>query len=233
MLGGVIVLVPLAARRWRGWVRSDYLAAALFGCITVAMNLTFYVAIDHLPLGSGVAIEFIGPISVAAIATRASRNAAAVALATAGVVLLSGTEISDNTTGLIFIFIAAALWAGYIVLGGRMARRAHGLSGLAFGMVIGLVLSAPFGLLDIGPALRSPSVLLTGLAVGLLSSAIPYGIDQTVLRRISVRRFALLQALLPVVATVIGFIALDQRPSALEIVGIALVVSGVAAQDRS
>jgi inner membrane transporter RhtA len=149
------------------------------------------------------------------------------------VVLLSGTEISDNTTGLIFIFIAAALWAGYIVLGGRMARRAHGLSGLAFGMAVGLVLSAPIGLLDIGPALRSPSVLLTGLAVGLLSSAIPYGIDQTVLRRISVRRFALLQALLPVVATVIGFIALDQRPSALEIVGIALVVSGVAAQDRS
>jgi inner membrane transporter RhtA len=214
-------------------MRSDYLVAALFGCITVAMNLTFYVAIDHLPLGSGVAIEFIGPISVAAVATRTRRNAGAVVLATAGVVLLSGTEVGSSAVGLVFILVAAVLWAGYIVLGGRIARRAHGLGGLSFGLLVGLILSSPVGLVDVGKVVRSPAVLFGGLLVGLLSSAIPYGIDQTVLRTISVRRFAVLQALLPVVATLIGYVALGQHPSALEAVGIFLVVGGVAAQDRS
>ena len=233
VLGAVIVLAPLSARRWRGWPARDYGVAALFGCITVGMNLTFYVAIDHLPLGSGVAIEFIGPITVAAIATRTRRNAGAVVLAASGVLLLSGTEIGDDAIGLVFIFLAAALWAGYIVLGARLARRVRGTSALALGLAVGLVLSSPFGLVHADELFGSPHVLLLGLAVGVLSSAIPYGIDQTVLRSISVRRFAVLQALLPVVATIIGFIALDQRPSLIEYCGIVLVVAGVAAQDRS
>lgn len=233
VLGAVIVLVPVSARRWRGWPARNYGVAALFGCITVGMNLTFYVAIDHLPLGSGVAIEFIGPITVAAIATRTPRNAGALVLATSGVLLLSGTEIGDDAFGLLFIFLAAALWAGYIVLGARLARRIQGTSALALGLAVGLVLSSPIGFTNANRLFGSPHVLLLGLAVGVLSSAIPYGIDQTVLRNISVRRFAVLQALLPVVATAIGFVALDQRPSLIEYFGILLVVSGVAAQDRS
>ena len=180
-----------------------------------------------------MAIEFIGPIAVAAATTRTGRNALALALATCGVLLLSGTEIGDDAVGLLFIFIAAALWAGYIVLGARMARRVHGTSALALGLAVGLVLSSPVGIAHADDLFANPRVLLLGLSVGVLSSAVPYGIDQTVLRRISVRRFAVLQALLPVVATVIGFVALDQRPSAVEYVGILLVVAGVASQDRS
>lgn len=229
----MVVLTPFTFRRWKGWTRRDYWLTALFGTFTAGMNLCFYVAIDHLPLGNGVAIEFIGPISVAALATRTRRNAGALLLAVAGVALLSGTELGDNRIGLLFIFLAAALWAGYIVMGSHVARQDRGLSGLSFGLLAGMVATAPWGGLDAGAVLRRPSILAAALFVGVLSSAIPYGIDQHVLRRISTRRFAVLQALLPVVATVMGFVALDQHPSRTAAAGIALVVIGVAVQDRS
>jgi inner membrane transporter RhtA len=233
VLGAVILLVPFTARGWRGWSRADFAWAALFGTITAAMNMTFYVAIHHLALGNGVAIEFIGPISVAVLATRTRRNAAALVLAVAGVALLSGTEIGHDRIGLLFIFIAATLWAGYIVLGSRIARRASGFAGLSFGLLAGLIVTSPIGLLDARRVVTHGWVLAGALFVGLLSSALPYGIDQTVLRRISTRRFAVLQALLPVVATVMGFVALGQRPDVADLVGVALVVAAVATQDRS
>lgn len=227
------MLAPFTLRRWRGWTRRDYVTTALFGAFTAAMNMCFYVAIDHLPLGNGVAIEFIGPISVAAWATRTKRNGLALALAVGGVALLSGTELGDDRIGLLFIFLSAALWAGYIVMGSHVARQDRGLAGLSLGLVFGLVLTSPWGVLDAGTVLGDRGLLLAALFVGVLSSALPYSIDQYVLRRITTRRFAVLQALLPVVATLMGFVALDQRPSAIALVGIALVVVGVAVQDQS
>jgi inner membrane transporter RhtA len=227
----VLVLAPFTFRRWGGWSRRDYRNVAVFGAITAGMNMSFYVAIDHLPLGNGVAIEFIGPITVAALRTRSRRNALSLALATSGVIALSGTAIGDDAFGLIFIFLAAALWAGYIVYGAHVARQDRGVAGLSLGLVFGFVLTAPIGALDAGAVLGDSRVLVTALFVGVVSSAIPYTIDQHVLRRITVRRFAVLQALLPVVATVMAAIALDQRPSAVAAVGIALVVTAVAVQD--
>ncbi len=233
VIGAVLVLAPFTFRRWRGWSRRDYLVTAVFGAMTAGMNISFYIAIDHLPLGNSVAIEFIGPISIAAIRTRNRRNAMALGLATLGVVLLSGTELGDDPFGLLFIFIAAALWAGYIVFGSRVARQDRGLAGLSLGLLAGVLLTSPLGLPDAGSVLDNSNVVLATLLIGLLSTAIPYAIDQGVLRRITVRRFALLQALLPVTATVMGAIALDQRPTAIAIAGIGLVVIGVAAQDQS
>jgi len=233
VIGAVLVLAPLTARGWRGWSRADYASAALFGSMTAGMNISFYIALDHLPLGNSVAIEFIGPISVAALRTRNRRNAMALGLAIAGVIVLSGTEVGDDAVGLVFIFLAAALWAGYIVFGSKVARQDRGLSGLSLGLLFGVLATAPIGLVDASSVVSDGSVLATALFVGVLSSAIPYSLDQIVLRRVSVRRFALLQALLPVVATLMGAIVLDQRPSAIALVGIALVVTAVIVQEKN
>lgn len=207
-------------------------AAALFGVATSFMNLTFYLAINRLDLGKGVAIEFIGPITVAALTTRTKRNAAALALAAVGVVVLSGIEIDNEPLGLLFIFLAALCWAAYIVVGARVAQYNRGVAGLGVGLAIGAVTLTPFGVWQSGPAWSTPSLIGLCLLIGLFSNAVAYGIDQYTFRRIPVRRFSVLLALLPVTATVFGFLFLDQTPSTMDLLGIALVLAGVVIQQR-
>lgn len=233
VIGASIALLIVAGPRLRQhWTRQDLIAMAVFGIATAAMNLFFYIAIDRLPLGKGVAIEFIGPIAVAAVRTRTRRNALALVSAAIGVAVLSGIEIGDEPLGLLFIFLASAMWATYIVIGSKVAQQDRGVAGLGLGLVIGAVVIAPFGAPGSGPAWDSPRILALCVLVGLLSSAIGYGIDQSVLRRVPVRRFSIMLALLPVTATVVGFIALDQTPSVIDLVGMALVLAGVIVQDR-
>jgi len=207
-------------------------AAALFGVATTFMNLTFYLAINRLDLGKGVAIEFIGPITVAALTTRTKRNAAALALAAVGVVVLSGIEIDNEPLGLLFIFLAALCWSFYIVIGARVAQYNRGVAGLGVGLAIGAVVITPLGIPQSGPAWSNPSLIAMCFLIGLFSNAVAYGIDQYTLRRIPVRRFSVLLALLPVTATVFGFLFLDQTPSLADLIGIALVLGGVVIQQR-
>lgn len=233
VIGAAIALLLVSHRSWRrGFTRAELLAAAVFGIATALMNLLFYLAIDRLPLGKGVAIEFIGPICVAAARTRTRRNAAALLLAAAGVAVLSGLELASEPLGLAFIFGASAMWAVYIVVGSRVARLDRGVAGLGVGLALGAVVIAPIGAAGGGPVWGSPGLLGACLLVGVFSNAIGYGIDQHVLRRIPVRRFSVLLALLPVTATVIAFIALGQVPGGLDLFGIALVLAAVILQDR-
>ena len=239
-----LVLLALSWRQWmpvftgyehtsvRRWTRADLRAVTVFGVAIAVMNLCFFLAIDRLDLGKGAAIEFIGPIAVAAAQTRTRRNAAAVSLAVVGVALLSGLEISGNPLGLLFIFLASAMWAVYIVMGARVARQGRGLAGLGVGLVAGAIAIAPFGASGMSTVVGSPRLLAMCCVVGLFTSVIGYGLEQNVLRRIPTERFALLLALLPVSATFIAFVALDERPSPLDLVGIALVVGGVVLQQR-
>jgi inner membrane transporter RhtA len=196
------------------------------------MNTFFYIAIDRLPLGKGVAIEFIGPIAVAAARTRTRRNAAALALAAVGVAVLSGIELGNEPLGLLFIFLASAMWAAYIVVGSRVAQQDRGVAALAVGLLIGSIAIAPIGAPGSGPVWMSPSLVLACVAVGILSNAVGYGIDQSILRRIPVRRFSVLLALLPVTAMAVGFVALDQTPTVVDLAGMAFVLTGVAIQER-
>ena len=232
LIGAAIAVLAVAGGGWRSWTRRQLGAAAVFGLATAGMNTCFYLAIDRTDLGKSVAIEFIGPIVVAAAMTRTRRNAFALALAGTGVAVLGGIEIDGNTVGLLFILGASALWAAYIVVGARVALGGQGLTGLGVGLAIGALALTPIGAPWSGPVWLSPRLLAACLLVGVCSNAIAYGIDQHVLRRIPIRRFSLLLALLPVTATVVGFVALDQRPSALEIGGIALVLGGVLSQER-
>jgi inner membrane transporter RhtA len=225
---GAALVLLVAARPWRRtWTRHALVAVAGFGVATAAMNLSFYEAIDRLPLGTAVAIEFAGPITVAAIATRSTRQALALVLTAAGVALLSGIEASDNAAGVVFALLAATCWAVYIVLGSRVSRRQRGVDGLAVGLAIGAVAIAPLGAHGSGVVFASPRLLALCLAVGVLSNAIPYGFDQVVLRRVSRGTFALLLALLPTTATIVGALVLRQIPNALECVGIGLVVAAL------
>ncbi len=230
---GAAIAVVVASRAWRErWTRSELLAAGLFGVVTALMNTFFYLGIARVDLGIAVTIEFIGPITVAAVATRSKRNALALLFAIAGVLVLGGTEIDGNAVGLLFIFLASVMWAGYIVIGSRVARLDRGVSGLGVGLAIGALAVTPIGAPGSLDVWLSPRLLALCLLVGVFSNAIGYGIDQFTMRRIPVRRFSLLLALLPVTAVLIGWIVLDQQPSGVEFFGIALVVVGVIVQER-
>lgn len=232
LIGAALALLAVARGVLHGWTRPQLVAAAIFGVATALMNTFFYLAIDRIDLGKGVAIEFLGPIAVAAVMTRTSRNAAALLLTVAGVATLGGVEVGDNALGVVFILAASAMWATYIVVGSRIAQIGRGLAPLAVGLSIGALALTPIGAPWSGPVWASPTLLVLCLLTGVFSNAIGYGIDQFVLRRIPIRRFSLLLALLPVTALVVGWIALDQRPSVVDLVGIALVLVGVGLQER-
>ena len=233
VIGASVALMLVSASNLRHrFTKAEWIALAVFGIATSLMNTFFYLAIERIPLGKSVTIEFIGPILVAAFRTRTRRNAVALAVAVVGVAVLSGVEISGEPLGIMFTLLASAMWATYIVVGSRVAQQSHGVAGLGVGLAIGALAIAPIGAPGSGEVWTSPRLLVLCLLVGLLSSAIGYGIDQAVLRRIPIRRFSVLLALLPVTAAVVGFIALDQRPTLVDLVGMALVLTGVVIQER-
>ena len=225
------VVLVLWSRPWRTrWGRRDVVAVALFGTVLAAMNVSFYVAIDHLPLGTAVAIEFLGPVAVAAVTGRGWRERVGIALAAAGVALLAGLTLQGGggpgvVVGLTAIGVSAVCWAGYIVLGRRVAVRGSGVGSLSLAMVAGALVFAPALARDAAPVLGDWRLALAVVGVGVLSSAVPYAIDQVVLRRVGAATFAVLLAMLPATAAVVGAVALRQWPHGLEVVGL-LAVSG-------
>lgn len=233
VLSASLILMAVSWRHLRiRWTRHDLWWVTVFGTFTALMNLLFYLGIDRLPLGKGVTIEFIGPIAVAALRTKTARNTYALIMAGGGVILLGGVELGREPLGLAFILGASVMWAGYIVAGSRVANADKGVSGLGLGLLIGGLLITPFGAVDAATAFSSIKILGGCVLVGLLSNAIGYGIDQSTLRRIPIRRFSVLLALLPVCAAVFGFLFLNQTPTFIDLCGMALVLTGVATQER-
>jgi inner membrane transporter RhtA len=215
-------------RPWQTrWSARRLWLTGAFGVALALMNLTFYLAIDRLPLGTAVAIEFVGPIAVAARGSRTRRDAAALVLARAAAHPWRRRGRSARALA------SGAFWAVYIVLGHRVAAD-PGLrprDGLALAMAIGALALAPALVTSAVPALVDPLLLAACLAVGVASSVVPYGLEQIAMRRLARARFALLLALLPATATVVGALVLGQVPGRLESAGIALVV--IAASLRS
>ena len=229
------VILTIWRRPWRlaAAGRIDRPTARLivaWGCLLAAMNATFYLAIDRVPLGTVAAIEFLPVILLAAAAVRSLRNVVALMLAVAGVYLLTDVHLTDEPLGLAFAAINAVLFAGYIVLGHRVARNSamSGIDGLTLAMVVAALTSTPIGLADAAPAFAALTLLAAGVGVGLCSSVIPYVFDQLAMARLARGTYALLVALLPATATVIGVIVLAQIPGLPEVTGVALVVTGVA-----
>ncbi len=186
--------------------------------------------ISRLPLGTVAAIEFLPVIALAALGARFARNALALALAVTGVYLLTDVRLASALVGLVFAFANAALFSLYVVLADKVAKRPqlNGVDGLAFATLIAAAAVTPIGAWQAARAFTDPTALLVGVGVGLSSSVIPYGLDQLTLTRLPRATYAAMAALLPAFATIIGVIVLTQIPSAIEIVGITLVIAGVA-----
>jgi inner membrane transporter RhtA len=218
-------LVLCAWRRpWR-LLRERTLLA--LGSVLAVMNCCFYLAIDRLALGTVAAIEFLPVIALAALGARTRRNVAALALAVAGVYVLTGVKLAGEPLGFAFAFANAGLFALYIVLGHRVAEDT-GIDGLAASMLAALVVVTPLAGWNAVPALDDPIAIAAGVGVGVASSVIPYVCDQLAMARLPRSTYALLVSLLPATATVIGIVVLSQIPSPVEVLGVALVVGGVA-----
>ncbi len=228
VLGAALLLIGFRRSWQRSWSKQNLIWAGTFGTSLALMNLFIYLAMDRLPLGNAVAIEFLGPIAVAAIGTKSIRSAAALLLAASGVFVLAGVQGDGTLLGVLFALMAGSMWAAYIVLGHRVAQNGLAIDGLGVGMLIGALVISPMGLVEMGVAFSNLRILGLALVAGLLSNVVPYAIDQFVMKEITRSRFAFLQALLPVTATAVGFLSLGQSPSWAECLGIGSVILAIA-----
>jgi inner membrane transporter RhtA len=232
---GAVVLVALARRSLppvRAWISRD---VVLFALALAGATLCFYAAIDRLPLGIAVTFEFLGPLGIAVFGSRRRRDLIWVALAATGIVLLSdgGGESGLDALGVALAVIAAGFWALYILQSARVGEAHPGLGGLAAAAVVSTVMVAPFGIAQGGGDLLVLSVVVVGIGVGLLSSAIPYALELEALRRLPNAVFGVLMSLEPAAAALIGFLALSQSLALVEVVAIGLVVAASAGALRS
>lgn len=226
-IAAVLLLVIVRPRPVR-WNRTQWIAAALFGLSLAGMNGFFYAAIDLIPLGPAVAIEFLGPLVLAAVLTRRLGDAAWVALALLGIVLLGidglvGSEPLDPL-GLLFILIAAAFWAMYIRMSARVGTLIPGSGGLAVGLAVAAVLLIPVGVPAAVTVAGDMQLLLLAAITAVLSSVIPYSFELAALRRLPQRVFGVLLSLEPAFATLAGWLILGQNATPLRMLAIALVI---------
>jgi inner membrane transporter RhtA len=247
VLGVAWLRIASAALVFAAWRRPWRLAAHLdrdqlkvligLGVVLAGMNTCFYLAIDRLPLSTVGSIEFLGTVILAAIGTRTRRNIAALALTTAGVAAVTAIRLAGHPLGFILAFGNCVLFMLYVILGHRIASRRRlgdgggqpgGIDLLAAAMLVAAVAVTPIGLPAALAAFSHPDLVLAGVGVGVCSSVIPYVTDQLAMARMARATFALMLALLPVSATIIGAIVLRQFPTLADIAGIALVTTGVA-----
>jgi inner membrane transporter RhtA len=232
------LIFALWRRPWRVLAAGDHdvrLLLLAWGSVLALMNCCFYLAIGRLPLATVAAIEFLPVIALAAAGARTRGNLVALALAVAGVYLVTGVQLSLEPSGVAFALANAVLFALYIVLADRVAKRlaspaspVNGIDGLAASMLIAAVVVTPLAGSAALPALVDPIALAAGIGVGLSSSVIPYVTDQLALARLTRATYALMVSLLPAIATVIGVAVLAQIPSGGEAAGVCLVIAGVA-----
>ena len=227
VLFAAVVLWALWRPRPRAHRAAELRLAALFGLSLAFMNLSFYEAIDRIHLGVAVTLEFVGPLGVALAGSRSRLDVLWALLAAAGVALLGGVSAA-NVTGVLLALLAGAFWAAYILLNARVGRAFSGGDGLAIAMAIATLPLIPFGIADAGGQLLHPAYLAVAFAVAMLSSVVPYSLELEALRRIRPQPFGVLMSLEPAMAALAGLLVIGQSLSALDVVGIALVVTASA-----
>jgi inner membrane transporter RhtA len=232
-LFAAIALLALWRPALRRWARCDLVVAAAFGVALAGMNLSFYAAIDRIPLGVAVTLEFSGPLAVAVLGSRRGRDFLWALLAGAGVVLLGDPSASGvDGLGVALALVAGLFWAGYILLSHRAGQAFPGGTGLALAMSFAAVALAPVGIAGAGQKLLEPMALAVGAGVALLSSALPYSLELEALRRLPTRVFGVLMSLEPAVAATAGFVLLGEDLAAREVAAIVLVVTTSAGAAR-
>ncbi|ARV57863.1 EamA family transporter [Nostocales cyanobacterium HT-58-2] len=205
-------------------IGSNYRILSLFGLSLALMNLSFYMAVERIPLGIAVTLEFIGPLGVAIVNSRQLLDLLWVVLAAIGIILLAPVgELTLDLVGVTLALLAGSLWAAYIILSAKVGRVFPGGRGLALAMAIAAIILFPIGMFAGGSALFKPNVLLMGFGVAMLSSAVPYSLELEALRSLPVQVFGVLLSLEPVAAALMGFIVLGETLQLRAIVAILLV----------
>jgi inner membrane transporter RhtA len=231
-----LVLLLLWRPSVRGHARSDYLVAILFGLTLAAMNFAFYQALDRIPLGVAVTLEFVGPLGVAVTGSRRVLDLLWVVLAAAGIVLLAPLDVLGGTdldpVGVALALLAGFFWASYILLSARTGSIFPGGTGLVIALCIGTVALVPVGIVGGGAALLDPKLLLTGFAVAMLSSAVPYSLELEALRKLPARVFGVLMSLEPAVAALVGFVILGERLGLRALAAVLLVTVAAVGASR-
>lgn len=224
---GAMILAAVVRPRIRGWSHRAWRGVVLLGLGLGGMNLFIYLAIDQIPLGVAVTIELMGPLAVAALGSRRVADAAWVVLALTGIVLLGLDDVGGiGLVGAGFAAAAAVCWALYIVASSKLGTRVPGVDGLVAAMVVAALVVAPVGAFQAVPAVAAdPSLPAVFAGVAVLTSAIPYALEFTALRRMSTRVFGVLSSMGPAVAALAGFVVLRQSIDALQLLAITLVVT--------
>lgn len=232
-------MMVLALRAWRARLTLATLRPVLlYGVALGCMNLCFYEALARIPLGIAVALEFTGPLALAAFGSRRWLDGLWVLLAAAGLLLLTptagvltGGAARLDPLGMALALGAGVFWAAYIITG-RRAGAEHGARAAALGGIVAALSVAPFGLAQATPALAHPWVLATALGVALLSTALPYTLEMIVMRRMPAQVFGILMSLEPAIGALSGWLFLRQALSPAQLAAIAAVMAasaGVAA----
>lgn len=223
-----VALLAVARPRLRELTWRAARPTLLLGLVLVSMNLAIYGAIERIGLGLAVTLEFLGPLALALAGSRRRVDLLCATMAGFGVVLLTGTVPGIDPLGVLFALVAAASWAAYIVLSRRAGRTLPGVQGTALASLLAAVVTSPLlviALAGLTPG-QLPHVLVVGLAIGILSSAIPYSIDLLVLRRLRQQLFSVLQSVQPAAAALAGLLVLGQALRTWQIVGLALISVG-------
>ena len=229
---GFSALILLAI--FRPWRRSlDKRAAGaitLYGLALGSMNMLFYLALARIPLGVAVAIEFIGPLTVALVGSRRPLDFVWIGLAVLGLALLLPVEGGSalDPIGIALALGAGVCWGLYIVFGHRVSRGGEGTQAVALGMSMAALVAAPFGIADAGWSLAAPSVLLAGLGVAILSSALPYTLEMIALRSMRREVFGVTMSLEPAIAALAALIVLREALSDWQWLAIACVIAASA-----
>ena len=254
-IASAAALFALWRRPWRLVARMDRSGRWVLvqlGAVLAAMNSLFYLAVDRLPLSTVGAIEFLGTVLLAALGVRTRRNVAALVLTAFGVATITDIRITGQPLGFAFAFGNCALFLLYVILGHRIANTTStnttststgsptsnrgmmsGIDQLGASMLVTAVMVTPVGLGGALPVFSRPVLLLAGVTVGVCSSVIPYVTDQLAMARLPRATFALMLALLPMFGTVIGAVVLRQLPTSQDLLGIALVIAGIAMHQHS
>lgn len=233
LVTSALVFLVVARPALRGHTRDDWLVVLGFGASLGLMNWSIYQSFARIPLGIAVTIEFVGPLTLALVSSRRGRDLAWVALAALGVAAL-GLERADlDPVGVAYALLAGAAWASYILLSARTGRRWTGISGLTVASVVAACCLLPAALVVDAGALSSPRVLLIGLAVGLLSSVVPYSCELVALRTLPAAVFGVLMSLEPAAAALVGIAVVGERLALLQWVAVACVVVASAGATRS
>ena len=229
---GLAAVAMLVATRpsIRTWTRAQWRAVLLFGLTLAGMNAFFYAAIARIPLGVAVTIEFLGPLTLAAVLSRRPRDLGWVLLALIGVGTLGwagggGSGGSLDLVGVVFVLVAAVFWALYILAGARAGAAVPGKGGLAVAMTFAALILVPGGMRGAAHVADRPSLLLVALGTALMASVVPYSLEFAAMRRLPRRNFGILLSLEPAVATLAGWLVLGQSVGPLAIAAIIAVVA--------